>query len=153
MQLCVAFEQMYQQTIGVCVHNLRWCLANLKLLSIYVLPYQTLHRCKVKLVHKDHPWDQDNVVLIHRWSFYAGSITWTVYHWGPGKCRLYTRVVFVCKICYWAIELQCAGALELCVLIGGLTSTPINGGGGGQRYQGHSWPHVMFLFILLYIVT
>ncbi len=28
----------------------------------------------VKLVYKDHPRDQKNVVFIHRWSLYAGSI-------------------------------------------------------------------------------
>ena len=35
-----------------------------------------------KLACKDHPRDQKNVVLIHRWSFYEGSITWKVYPWG-----------------------------------------------------------------------
>ncbi len=33
----------------------------------------------VKLVYKDHPMDQQNVVLIHRWSLYAGSIMRKVY--------------------------------------------------------------------------
>ncbi len=33
----------------------------------------------VKLVYKDHPRDEENVVVIHRWSLYAGSITWKVY--------------------------------------------------------------------------
>ena len=32
----------------------------------------------VKLVYKDQPRDG---VLIPRWSSYAGSITWNVYHW------------------------------------------------------------------------
>ncbi len=45
-------------------------------------------------VYKDHPRDQQNVVLIHRWSLYAGSITWEVYPWGPVKCGLYKQVVF-----------------------------------------------------------
>ncbi len=51
--------------------------------------------CTVKLVlaYKDHPWDQQDVVLIHRWSLYAGSTTWIVYHWRPVKCGLYKQVV------------------------------------------------------------
>ncbi len=40
----------------------------------------------VKLVYKDHPRDQQNVVLIQRWSL--GSKTWKVYPWGPIKCGL-----------------------------------------------------------------
>ncbi len=48
----------------------------------------------VKLVYKDHPGDQQNVVLIHKWSLYTGSITWKVYHWGPvvfiSRWSLYT---------------------------------------------------------------
>ena len=34
------------------------------------------------------------MVLIHRWSLYAGSITWKVYLWGFVKCGLYKQVVF-----------------------------------------------------------
>ncbi len=38
----------------------------------------------VNLVYKDHHWDQKiSVILIHRWSLYASSITWKVYTWGP----------------------------------------------------------------------
>ena len=33
----------------------------------------------MKLVYIDHPRDQQNVVFIHRWSLYAGSIAWKVY--------------------------------------------------------------------------
>ncbi len=29
----------------------------------------------LKLVYKDHPRDQQNVVFIHMWSLYAGSVT------------------------------------------------------------------------------
>ncbi len=50
----------------------------------------------VKLVYKDHPRDQQNVVLIHvihRWSLYAGSVPWKVYPCGP-ECGLYQQVVF-----------------------------------------------------------
>ena len=41
--------------------------------------------------YKEHPRRQ------HRWSVYAGSITWTVYHCGPVKCGLYKQVVFIYK--------------------------------------------------------
>ncbi len=46
----------------------------------------------VKLVYKDHTTctrDQQSVILIHRWSLYAGYITWKVYPWGLVKCGLY----------------------------------------------------------------
>ncbi len=33
----------------------------------------------VKFVYKDHPREQQNVVFIHRWSLYAGSIAWKVH--------------------------------------------------------------------------
>ncbi len=52
----------------------------------------------VKRVHKDHP-----AILIHRWSLYAGSITWKVYPWGPVKCGLYKQVVFIYR---WSLELE-----------------------------------------------
>ncbi len=55
----------------------------------------------VKLVYKDHPRDQQNVVLIHRWSLYAGSITWKGYTWGPVNCGLYKQVVFIYR---WSLE-------------------------------------------------
>ncbi len=48
-----------------------------------------------KLVYKDHPGAQHSVVLIHRWSLYAGSVTWKIYPWEPLKCGLYKQVVFV----------------------------------------------------------
>ncbi len=51
---------------------------------------------KVKLVFKDHPREQQNVVLTHRWSLYAGSVILNVLHlWGPVKCGLYNQVVFI----------------------------------------------------------
>ena len=37
----------------------------------------------VKLVYKDRPRDQQNAVLIHMWSLYAGSTAWKVYNRGP----------------------------------------------------------------------
>ncbi len=55
----------------------------------------------VKLVYKDHPRDQQNMVLIHRWSLYTGSISWTVYTSGLLKCGLYKQVVFICR---WSLE-------------------------------------------------
>ncbi len=55
----------------------------------------------VKLVYKDHPRDQRNVVLIHRWSLYEGLIAWKVYTMGPVKCGLYKQVVFIYR---WSLE-------------------------------------------------
>ncbi len=46
----------------------------------------------VKPAYKDNPKDQETVVLVHRWSLYAGSITGEVYHWGPVNCGLYKQV-------------------------------------------------------------
>ncbi len=45
-------------------------------------------------LYKDHLREEQNVVLIHRWSLYAGSIIWKVYLWGPVKCGLYIQVAF-----------------------------------------------------------
>ncbi len=47
----------------------------------------------MELMAKDHPRDQHNVVLTHRWSLDTGSITWKIYLWGPIKCGLYMQVV------------------------------------------------------------
>ena len=41
------------------------------------------------------------MVLIHRWSLYAGSIAWDVYNWGPVKCGLYKQVVLIYR---WALQ-------------------------------------------------
>ncbi len=64
---------------------------------------QSIYTCTftVNLVYKDHPRDQENVVFIHRWSLYAGSIKWKVYTWGPVKCGLYKQVVFIYR---WSVE-------------------------------------------------
>ncbi len=55
------------------------------------------HNCiteyTVKLVYKDHTRDRYNVVLIHRWSVKAHSLTWKVYPWGCVQCCLYKQVV------------------------------------------------------------
>ncbi len=53
---------------------------------------------------KYQPRDQQNVVLIHRWSLYAGSIAWKIYTWGPVKCGLYKQVVFIYR---WSLEQVC----------------------------------------------
>ena len=42
--------------------------------NVRIIVYNT-----VKLVYKNHPRDQQNVVFIYRWSLYAGSIAWKVY--------------------------------------------------------------------------
>ena len=66
-----------------------------------------IYTVKLVPVYKDHPRDQQNMVLIHRWSLYAGSITLQVYAWGPAKCGLYKQVVFIYR---WSLE---PGALYL----------------------------------------
>ncbi len=48
----------------------------------------------MKPVYKDHPRDQQNMFIIHRWSLYAGSTAWKVYTRVPVKCGLYKQVVF-----------------------------------------------------------
>ncbi len=55
----------------------------------------SLENAMENAMDKDHLRDQQNVVLIHRLSLYAGSIAWKVYQWGPVKCRLYKQVVFI----------------------------------------------------------
>ncbi len=52
------------------------------------------HRYTVKLVYKDQSRDQQNVVLINRWSLYSGSITCYEYPWGPVNYGFYKHVVF-----------------------------------------------------------
>ncbi len=58
-------------------------------------------RDTVKVAHKDHPREQHNVVLIHRWSLYADLTTWKVYHYGLIKYVLYKQVVFIYR---WSLE-------------------------------------------------
>ncbi len=53
------------------------------------------------LYMQDHTREQANVVLIHRWSLYAGSIAWKVYSWGTVKCGLCKHVVFMYM---WTLE-------------------------------------------------
>ena len=55
------------------------------------LHYYSAAGYTVKPAYKDHTKDQETVVLIHRWSLYAGSITGEVYHWEPVKCGLYKQ--------------------------------------------------------------
>ncbi len=45
----------------------------------------------VKLAYTDHPRDPLNVVLMHIWSIYPGSITRKVYPWEPVKCVFISR--------------------------------------------------------------
>ncbi len=60
-----------------------------------------LHLNTAKLVYKDYPRDQQNMVRIHRWSLYASSITWKIYSWRPVECGLDRRMVFIYK---WSLE-------------------------------------------------
>ncbi len=55
----------------------------------------------VKLAYKDHPRDQINMALIHKWSLYLGSLILEVYPWGPVKCGLYKQVVIMHR---WSLE-------------------------------------------------
>ncbi len=55
----------------------------------------------VKLAYKDHSGGQQNVVLMHRWSLYAGLITWIVYTWEPVTHGPYKQVVFIYR---WSLE-------------------------------------------------
>ncbi len=64
--------------------------------ALYKLPARVcVLSCTVKPVYKDHSRDQQNVVLIHRCSLYAGSIAWQIYTCVPVKCGLYKQVVFI----------------------------------------------------------
>ena len=60
-----------------------------------------LHTHQNLYICKDHPRDQQNVVLIHRWSLYAGPIILKVYLWGPVKRGLYKQVVLIYR---WSLE-------------------------------------------------
>ncbi len=56
------------------------------------------HTYTVKLTYKhdkDQPRDEHDVVLIQRWSRYAGSIAWKEYPWAPVNCGLCEQVVFI----------------------------------------------------------
>ncbi len=72
----------------------------------------------VKLVYKDYLGDHHNVVLIHRWSLYTGTITWKVYPWGPIKCCLYKHVIFRLGLTVWP-NTQGTAALECIGCLGG----------------------------------
>ncbi len=84
--------------------NLNYAERNGEKVAIKVRIQLSANNCylgTVKRVFKDHPRDQQNVVLIHRWFLYAGSMTWKVYAWGPVKCGLYKQVVFIYR---WSLE-------------------------------------------------
>ncbi len=56
----------------------------------------------VTLVYKDHHRDPQNMVVIHRWSLYAGTVTWEVYPPGLAvKCGLYKQVVVIYR---WSLQ-------------------------------------------------
>ena len=57
---------------------------------------------RLKLVYKDHPRDQQTMVLLHRCFFlYISSTTWKLYSWRPVKCGLYGQVVFIYR---WSLK-------------------------------------------------
>ena len=57
------------------------------------------HTVYTESLYKDHLKDKPNMVLIHSWPLYEGSITWKEYPWLPVKCGLYKKVVFIYR-CY-----------------------------------------------------
>ncbi len=75
----------------------------------------------------------------------------------PGHIRRYFTFLSSVKSAS-AIEIQFARALELCLLIGSIACTPINGRGSQPHHSNEShnvlnshcflWHHVMFLFIV-----
>ncbi len=90
----------------------------LNLLRLKSIPYHSSAWLKhtVKLVYKDRLRDQQNVVLIHRWSLYVGSITWKIYPWGPVQCGLYKQVVFIQVV--FRARLTQIDRVSLCISIG-----------------------------------
>ncbi len=54
-----------------------------ELIGIHQAVDLILNLYTVKLVYTDHHGEQQNVVFIHRWPLYTGSVTWKVYPWGP----------------------------------------------------------------------
>ncbi len=63
--------------------------------------HRKLTTVTVKLYIKTNPRDQQKVVLIHRWSLYAGSIAWKVYAGGHINCGLYKQMIFIYR---WSLE-------------------------------------------------
>ncbi len=60
----------------------------------------------VELVNKDYLRDQHYVVLIHRWSLYAGLVTRKIYTWEPLKFGPYNRqVVFIYKCSFEQVSM------------------------------------------------
>ena len=51
--------------------------------------------------YKDHTKEQQSVIIIHRRSLYAASITWKVYTFWSVNCSLYKQVVFIYR---WSLE-------------------------------------------------
>ena len=93
-------------------------------------------RYTVKLVYKDHPRDQQNVLLIHRWSLYAGLIAWRVYTMGPVKCGLYKQVVFIYRWCLEQVWLY--------------VDTHSNGHDGASTICNHGCKFALYMYTVLY---
>ena len=60
--------------------------------------HSTFHKISntMKPLYKDHLRDQQNIVLIHRWSLYAASIKWQVYIWVLVTCGFYKQAGGLC---------------------------------------------------------
>ncbi len=70
-----------ERVIGGYLKHVFLCLYPVNVLDTRQAEYIIHAICTVKLVYKHHPREQQNVVLIHRWSLYAGSIAWKIYTW------------------------------------------------------------------------
>ena len=89
--------------------------------------HSTFHKISntMKPLYKDHLRDQQNIVLIHRWSLYAASIKWQVYIWMLVTCGLYKQagglciqVVFIYRwsleqVCLWFIQVKPKGMFPI----------------------------------------
>ncbi len=79
----------------------KMCLPGAVLSQVRSLAKHIMHMCTVEFVYKDQPSDQQNLVLIHHWSLYAGWVTWKVYPWRPVKCSFCKHLVFIYR---WSLE-------------------------------------------------
>ena len=71
-------------------------------------------RSTVKLVQKDHPLDQQNVVVIHKWSLcrFNSMESIRLRTWAS-KMWFYKQMVFICR---WCLE-QVLPVLDFCGLL------------------------------------
>ena len=78
----------------------QYCWKFICYLTMLYPPFYVIH-VQWNLYIKITLRDQQNVVLIHKWSLYADSIAWKVYTWGSVQCGLYKAGVFIYR---WSFE-------------------------------------------------